>query len=217
MTPATKPEPVTYRPMRLDDIPRVIELEADCFPGIPPDRYWKPDMLRAHIEKFPEGQFVAEVGGRVMGSATGFLVGLEKALRPHRWRDIAGGGYLSTHDPKGDVYYGTEIMVHPDARRRGISRQLYRLRMDLIRKRNLRAFVTGGRIPGYERVADRMSAADYVKLVLAGERADRTLSAQLASGLTVAGVMPEYLTDPRSRNHATLLVWWNLDHGVPPA
>lgn len=204
--------PIEYRLMRAEDIPEVIRLEAACFPSIPSDRYWAPDMLRAHVEKFPEGQFVASIDGRIVGSATSLRVGLVEALMPHTWRSIAGGGYLGTHDPRGLVLYGTEIMVHPDARRRGIARRLYRMRKDLVRRENMRAFVTGGRVPGYAKHADRLSAAEYVRSVLEGHRTDRTLSAQLAAGLTVAGVMPQYITDPSSRNCATLLVWWNLDY-----
>ncbi|HVL47075.1 MAG TPA: GNAT family N-acetyltransferase [Candidatus Thermoplasmatota archaeon] len=207
--------PVRYRAMRKEDVPELIRLEAASFPGIPPERHWIPAMLEAHVDKFPEGQFVAEIDGRLVGSATTLLVPLAAALTPHKWREITGGGYLTTHDPSGDALYGTEVMVHPDARRRGIGRHLYELRKDLIRRRNLRAFVTGGRIPEYVKHAGEMSASAYVRSVLRGERTDRTLTPQLRSGMTVAGVMPAYITDPNSRNWATLLVWWNLDYEAP--
>ena len=203
---------VRYRNMTLGDVPVILKLEAECFPGIPPDRHWQPDMLRAHVKLFPEGQWVAEMGGRIVGSATNLRVPLEDALRHHTWREIAGGGYLTTHDPRGSALYGTEVMVHPDARRRGIARALYGKRKALARDLNMRAFVTGGRIPGYEKHAHRMDATAYVKQVVAGKLEDRTLTPQLRSGLTVAGVMSSYITDPRSHNHATLLVWWNLDY-----
>lgn len=202
---------VTYRLMVSEDIPQILSLEAASFPGIPPDRYWQVDMLEAHMRKFAEGQFVAELEGRIVGSATALLVPLTAALTPHSWKSISGGGFLTTHDPLGDALYGTEIMVHPDARRRGIGRALYKKRKDLCRQFNLRAFVAGGRIPGYDRFAAEITAVNYVKSVLDGDRGDRTLSAQLASGMTVAGVMNNYITDPKSRNHATILVWWNLD------
>ena len=208
--------PIQYRPMRLSDIPAVQQLEAASFPGIPADKYWKDDMLEAHVSRFPEGQFVAEIDGWLVASATSLAVRLERVLWPHTWREATGGGYLTTHEPDGDALYLTEIMVHPDARRSGIARRLYRMRQDLARKRNARALVTGGRIPGYDRHADKMSAVEYVRSVLAGERADRTLSAQLAAGFTVAGVMNDYITDPKSRNHATLLVWWNLEWSPAP-
>ena len=202
---------IVYRRMRLSDVHNVQALEAAAFPGIPPDKYWKDDMLEAHVRIFPEGQFVAEIDGWLIGSATSLRVPFAKAIKPHKWREITGGGYLTTHDPKGDAIYLTEIMVHPDARRSGVGKRLYRMRQDLARELNVRALVTGGRIPGYHRHAKEMSAVEYVKTIIRGDRADRTLSPQLSSGFTVAGVMPEYITDPKSLNWATLLVWWNLD------
>ena len=204
--------PIKYRRMRIADIQAVQRLEAASFPTIPPDKHWKPEMLRAHVKKFPEGQFVAEIDGWIIGSSTSLRVALDRALRHHRWTEMTGGGYLTTHDPDGDAIYGTEIMVHPEARRGGIAKKLYRLRKDLAKELNVRALVTGGRIPGYAKHAQRMSAVQYVRSVLKGERTDRTLSAQLGSGFTVAGVMSNYITDEASRDHATLLVWWNLDH-----
>lgn len=208
---------ITYRNTIIRDITAIQALEAASFPSIPEDKHWKPEMLEAHIRKFPEGQHVAEIDGWIVGSSTSFRVDLATALRPHRWTEITGGGYLSTHIPDGDVIYGTEIMVHPEARRTGIAKRLYKLRKDTAKKLNVRALVTGGRIPGYARFADQMAPVAYVKSVLKGDRTDRTLSAQLNSGFNVAGVMPNYITDAESRNHATLLVWWNLDWRSPQA
>lgn len=206
---------IKYRPMRIADIPAVQSLEAAAFPGIPADKYWKDEMLEAHVRKFPEGQFVAEIDSWVVGSATSLRVPLMKALAPHTWVEITGGGYLTTHDPQGDALYLTEIMVHPDARRSGVGKRLYRMRKELARKLNVRALVSGGRIPGYEKHAGKMSAVEYVRSVLDGERTDRTLSAQLAAGFSVAAVMDNYITDPKSRNHATLIVWWNVEWRSP--
>ncbi|HET6403179.1 MAG TPA: GNAT family N-acetyltransferase [Candidatus Thermoplasmatota archaeon] len=203
--------PIKYRHMRASDIHAVQALEAAAFPGIPPDKYWKDEMLEAHVRIFPEGQFVAEIDGWIVGSATSLRVPLARALTPHKWTEITGGGYLTTHDPNGDAIYLTEIMVHPDARRSGVAKRLYQMRKDLARSLNVRALVSGGRIPGYDKYADRMSAVEYVKSVLAGDRGDRTLSAQLSAGFSVAAVMENYITDPKSRNHATLILWWNLD------
>lgn len=203
--------PIAYRRMSVSDIDNIIQLEAASFPGIPPDKYWHPEMLRAHVKKFPAGQFVAEIDGWVIGSSTSLRVPLSKALAPHKWTEITGGGYLTTHDPQGDCIYGTEIMVHPEARRGGIARKLYKMRQQLAVDLDARALITGGRIPGYDKHAETMSAVEYVKSVLNGDRTDRTLSAQLAAGFSVIGVLSGYITDPKSRNHATLLAWWNLD------
>src|SRR5687768_2879156 len=146
--------------MRGSDVHTIQSLEAAAFPGIPADKYWKDDMLEAHVRVFPEGQFVAEIDGWLIGSATSLRVPLSRALAPHKWAEITGGGYLTTHDPEGDAIYLTEIMVHPDARRSGVAKRLYRMRKELARKLNARALVSGGRIPGYDKFADKMGAVE---------------------------------------------------------
>lgn len=201
------PSRVAVRPMRVDDIPQILALAGVCFPSIPPERRWVPDMLEAHVRVFPDGQWVVERAGEIVGSATSLRVPLKEALRPHTWRSITGGGYLRTHAPDGSALYGTEIMVHPGSRRIGIAKRLYGLRKRYVVEQNLKAFVTGGRIPGYDAHAQEMSAREYVARVVAGELQDRVLTPQLRSGLLVVDVLPEYLTDPLSRDNATLLLW----------
>jgi ribosomal protein S18 acetylase RimI-like enzyme len=200
--------------MRVGDVPRLLELEAASFPAFPPDRRWRPEQLEAHLRVFPAGQWVAEARGAILGSCTNLRLRLEDALCPHRWTEITGHGMLTTHRPDGDTLYGTEIMVHPDARRQGIAKRLYQTRKDYVIKQGLRGFVSGGRIPGYERFADHMTAQEYVARVIAGLVEDRVLTPQLKAGMRVVGVLDNYLTDPRSRNHATLLLW--LPAWLPP-
>jgi GNAT superfamily N-acetyltransferase len=200
--------------MVLADVPRVLALGKASFPGFPPDRQWKPEQLEAHLRVFPEGQWVAEADGEVAGSCTNLRVRLEAALRQHRWSEITGGGLLTTHRPDGDALYGTEVMVHPAARRRGIAKRLYQARKDYVVRHGLRAFVSGGRIPGFEKYADQMPAQEYVARVIAGLLEDRVLTPQLKAGMRVVGILQDYLTDPRSRNHATLLLW--MPGWLPP-
>jgi len=202
------------RLMRPADIPAILELEAAAFPSIPNDRYWKPAMLEAHIAQFPEGQWVIEADGNIVASATALRLPLIDAVAQHTWKSITGNGYLTTHDPYGDALYGTEVMVHPNQRRNGLGKRLYRRRQLYIHEHGLRAFVAGGRIPGYHRHADHLSAPAYVRAVLAEELSDRTLTAQVRSGMSVAGLLPNYMHDPKSLDWASLLVWWNLDHGI---
>jgi hypothetical protein len=72
--------------------------------------------------------------------------------------------------------------------------------------------VAGGRLWGYTDVADRMSAHEYVALVVKGELHDRVLSSQLRAGFAVRNLLAGYLHDWRSRHFATLLEWMNPDH-----
>jgi len=196
---------VTIRPMTLEDVSAAHALARACFAHLPSS--W--DMIAAQVRRFPEGQLVAERGGRVVGSATSLLVPHERVLRPHTWWRITGGGHLTTHDPQGDTLYGTELMVHPEARGAGVARRLYEARKAYIVARGLRAFAAGGCIPGYSAHAATLTAEAYVREVVAGRLTDGTLTPQLRSGLRVAGVMEDYLYDPDSLDYATLLLWDN--------
>lgn len=193
--------------MMATDIPRILEMEAACFPGIPKDRHWKPDMLEAHVARFPDGQFVVEIDGVVVGSATNLRVRTEDALAAHSWMGITGGGYLTTHDDRGGALYGTEVMVHPDHRRKGLGKLLYAARKRYVARHDLDGFVTGGRLPGYGERADEMDVERYVERVTRGELRDRVLTPQLRSGMSVRGVLRGYMVDPPSLDNASLLVW----------
>ncbi|HEY0866828.1 MAG TPA: hypothetical protein VGE01_05605, partial [Fimbriimonas sp.] len=59
------------RLMREQDIPAVVDLQKAAFP--PPfseDLHWDPEHLLRHLEIFPDGQFVAESLGSIVGSCS---------------------------------------------------------------------------------------------------------------------------------------------------
>lgn len=200
---------VVIRRARASDIPGILQLQYDCYPTLSQIAQWRSEHLESHQRVFPEGQNVAVASKRVVGLGSTFITRSEIALQPHTFRDITARGTFANHDPNGDTLYGAEIMVHPDMRRRGIASKLYEVRFSIARQLGLRYFVAGGRLPGYAAVRDEMSVWAYVQSVVQGRREDRVLNAQLRSGLRVAGVLPNYLTDPNSANYATLLVWEN--------
>ena len=210
---AAKPNGVTPPPrlrrMGHTDLEAVLEMERLAFPRIPEERHWKPEQVLGHIERFPDGQWVAERDGRILGSCMNMRTTWERATQQHTWHEITGGGTLRAHVPDGDVLYGTEIMVHPDARRQGIGRLLFNERYDYVRRNGLRAFVTGGRLPGYAAHAQQLTPARYVDAVKRGELTDPVLTPELRWGLQPMGVLCGYMTDPPSLHHATLVAWEN--------
>ena len=64
-------------------------------------------------------------------------------------------------------------------------------------------------MPGYHKHADVMSADDYVGAVMAGELKDPVITFLLRCGRTPVQVVPDYLQDEESRNHALLMEWRN--------
>jgi len=201
---------IRLRRLRASDYEAVCALQVRCFPGMKP---WKREQFDAQIKTFARGQLGIEIDKRLVASSSSLVVNFDSESAWHSWKDISGDGYLTTHDPEGDTIYGIEIMVDPDFRGFKLSRRLYDGRKKLCRDLNLERIIIGGRIPGYGERAKSLSAREYVERVMKKEIFDPVLTAQLANGFVLKGLIPEYFpTDSDSRGYATFLEWVNLDH-----
>jgi predicted amidohydrolase/ribosomal protein S18 acetylase RimI-like enzyme len=204
---------VRLRPMTMADFDAVVLLQLDCFPGMKP---WTRDQIASQLAIFPEGQFVIEIDGRVVASATSLIVDSSSHSEWHNWAAITDGGFIRTHDAGGDKLYGTEIMVAPAFRGLKLSRRLYDARKQLARSRNLTGILIGGRIAGYGAYADRMSALEYVERVTSKNLVDPVLTPQLSNGFVLKGLIPDYFpSDSGSRGYATYLEWSNIEYVAP--
>lgn len=211
-------KPVKVRQATKKDLPRLAELNRAAYPGLAAENVvWGEAHLLSHQRVFPEGQWVAEVAGRIVGAVATLIVDLGRdPLRPHTWAGITDSGYFTNHDPEADTLYGADIYVHPDTRGLGVGHALYEVRRQLCRRLNKRRILAGGRLWNYAERADQMSAAEYAQRVAAGEYRDLVLSFQLREGFQLRGVMPHYLRDPRSHNWASLIEWLNPDYQPRP-
>lgn len=210
MQEATNALAVTVRKMTVEDVPEVISLQKQVFPD---KLRWTEEELERHLEVFPEGQLVAvDDTGRILGSASSLIIDWDDYSESAKWSAITGHGTFDTHNPLGKTLYGADMCVDPMARRQGIGTLFYEARKKMVRDRGLKRLLTGGRIPWYAQVAQKLSPQEYVAEVIKGTRSDPTLSFQLANGLVVLDVVPEYLDDAESRGFATLLEWLNPEY-----
>jgi GNAT superfamily N-acetyltransferase len=170
---------------------------------------WPPSFLQSHISIFSQGQFCAEVNGRIVGSSSSLIVSLKSDYADHIWNDITGQGLFINHNPNGDSLYGADISVHPEFRYRGIATILYNARKDLSIRLNLRRIIAGGRLYNYHKYAKIMSAREYAEKVVKGELKDPVLSFQLKNGFKFIKVLPNYLYDKHSLNYASFIEWLN--------
>ena len=208
MTRAT----VIIREMQKEDIPKIVELQKISFPSMAAEGvYWKPHQLQSHLEVFPQGQFVAEYKGKIVGSCSSLIIQLNPEYKDHTWKEACGDSFFKNHNPKGDSLYGADVSTHPDYRRLGIATKLYHARKELARKLNLRRIIAGGRIANYCDFAKKMNPEEYVKHVRRGEVKEPVLSFQLKNGFKFIKILPNYMKDPRSLNYATFIEWKNPD------
>ncbi|MFJ7745462.1 GNAT family N-acetyltransferase [Peribacillus sp. NPDC097295] len=198
------------RNMKPGDIDEIIAMQATCFPGMDP---WKRDQLESHLEIFPEGQFVAEYDGKVIGSCSSLIINFDEYDDRHTWDDVTDNGYITNHNPDGYNLYGIEVMVHPKFRRMKIGQRLYDSRKELAAQMNLKSIIIGGRIPNYHKYADELLPREYVKEVQLHKIYDPVLSFQLLNGFTLMRINPNYLPDDLASNkYATLMEWNNWDY-----
>lgn len=181
------------------------------------DNVWTFEQYKRLLELFPEGQVGVEADGRLAAAALSIIVDYAHFGDAHQYRQIHGNGSFNTHDSKGDVLYGLDIVVDPDFRGLRFGRRLYDARKELCESLNLRAIVAGGRMPGYDKHAPSLSPKGYIEKVKNRELYDPVLSFQISNGFHVRRVLTDYLDyDKESRAYATLIEWINVDYDPLP-
>lgn len=201
---------MVIREMKEEDIQAILDMQELCFPGMNP---WKRDQLYSHLTIFPEGQFVAELDGEIIGSCSSLIINFDEYDDRHTWDDVTNEGYITNHNPDGYNLYGIEVMVHPEYRRMKVGHRLYEARKELAREMNLKSIIIGGRIPNYHKHAKEMSPREYVDAVSRHKIYDPVLSFQLMNDFTLMRINPNYLPDDKaSGKYATLMEWNNVDY-----
>lgn len=208
------PGKVTVRNWCADDIPGLMACHKAAYPDYPSEKQFGKRLHELQLTAFPEGQFLAEYEGNIIGYATCLIVQLDEDdphYHTYTETEITGAHTFSTHEPSGDTLYGADIAVHPDFRGKGVAGLLYRERLNLIKRYNLKRMVAYGRIPGFGNHAGKMTPEEYVRKVIAGELKDPALNAHLKAGYRVKRVLLDYMPDDSSLNYSTLLEMANPD------
>ena len=200
---------IVVRTATPEDIPSLYKCQSLAYGGMSKEELCSERLLNLQQSAFPEGILLAEADDVLVGYATCLIVQLDEDSPWYSYDEITGGGAFTAHNPSGDTLYGADIAVHPEYRGRGVATALYKARKKLLRRLNLKRMVAGGRIPGYEAVADKMDPEEYVAKVVAGQLVDPSLNAHLRAGYQVKGVHHGYLDDEQSLNYATFLEYEN--------
>ncbi|MBX3723452.1 MAG: bifunctional GNAT family N-acetyltransferase/carbon-nitrogen hydrolase family protein [Turneriella sp.] len=181
-----------------------------------PDQYWKEHQISSLLSRFPEGQVVVKVNGRIAGCALSIIINYDDFEHRHTYREITADYTFKTHTRDGDVLYGIDVFVHPDFRGLRLGRRLYEYRKELCERLNLKAIVFGGRIPNYHKYADTMTPKEYLQQVRERKIHDPVLNFQLSNDFYPSKVLRGYLEGDRaSGEYAILLRWDNIYYEKP--
>lgn len=197
---------VAVRPFRHDDITGYLSIQETS---------WDASMAASELQLterfriFPDGLFVAEHDGRIVGCATFIRIAdYDEVIKP-AWEDVTDNGWCSTHVDDGPILFGVDLSVARGAPRL-TAPLLFTAVMEFGISLGIEAIVWGGRMPRYHKVADRMSPEEYLfTRTKSGRYLDPEV--QLYSripGVEIRGVIPEYFKDFESLNNGVLL-WWS--------
>ena len=209
MTDKNAPPKLNIRSATQDDIEDIIALQQRAYGGLEPDT---PGMLRGRLARFPEGQIVIEMDGKLAGWCSSFIIDEASAFdHDHTLDGITGHGYLSRHTPAGDWLYGAEVAVDPEVRRIRIGQSLYDARRRLCEELGLKGIVFGGRMPGLKRRIKEFGTPEaYLEAVKAKKVRDPVAAFQIRLGFEPEGVIHNYYPEDKdSLGHALLMVWHN--------
>ncbi|MFY0546091.1 GNAT family N-acetyltransferase [Brevibacillus sp. H7] len=192
------------------DFPGLIRVQQESFPPpFPSELWWNAEQLQNHVTLFPEGALCIEVEGQIAGSMTGLLVDFDPGHPDHTWEEITDNGYIRNHNPNGNTLYVVDISVSPSYRKLGLGKWLMLSMYDVVVHKGLERLLGGGRMPGYHKMADEMTAEQYLEAVMKGELKDPVITFLLRCGRTPVKVVANYLEDEESRNYGTLMEWKN--------
>ena len=206
-----KPVEAIIRNYTNEDFAGLIQVQQESFPPpFPSELWWNEEQLQEHVARFPEGALCVEIAGEIAGSITGLRVHYDPHhASDHSWAALTDNGYIRTHQPQGDTLYIVDICIRPAYRKLGLGKWMMQSMYEVVVQLGLKRLLGGGRMPGYHKHAAIMSADDYVRAVMAGALKDPVITFLLRCGRTPVQVVPNYLQDEESLNHALLMEWRN--------
>lgn len=181
-----------------------------------PDSYWRENQIELLLKKFPKGQVVIKVNGKIAGCALSIIVKNDMLEESHTFLEVVGDYTFNTHNAKGDILYGIEVFIKPEFRGLRLGRRLYDYRKELCEELNLKSICFGGRIPNYHKYSDEYTPKQYLEQVKSKEIHDPVVNFQFANDFFPVRLLKGYLEgDEASSEYAVLMRWDNIYYEKP--
>jgi GNAT superfamily N-acetyltransferase len=184
-------------------------VQITCFPTLSADEILNKKHFANHIKVFQEGQLVVEKDGKIVGSASTLRCFFPE--HDHTFMESCDNLWITNaHFEDGDWMYGLDMGVLPEYRGLGLSKEMYKARMQVCIELGLKGQIIAGMVPGYGKVKDLMTIEQYCEKLRIGEMTDPTIAPQQKSGFRWIRALFDYLDDPNSGN-ASILMYKPVD------
>jgi predicted amidohydrolase/GNAT superfamily N-acetyltransferase len=201
--------------LQFEDYLEIKEAMVSAYSSMP-DAYWKESHIKSLLEKFPKGQVVIKVDGKLAGCALSIIVDYDKFEDNHTYYEITDNYTFNTHTDDGDMLYGIDVFIKPEFRGLRLGRRLYDYRKELCEQLNLKGIAFGGRIPNYHKYSDTLTPKQYIDKVRKKEIHDPVLNFQVSNDFHPSKILKGYLAgDAASKEFAVLLEWDNIYYEKP--
>ncbi len=204
---------IEIRNAKKSDIPGIVDLSDRVYAPMPG---YKKDTIRGQISNFQEGCFVILINKKIVAYSASLIINEDLALKPHTWAEVTANGFGSTHNKNGDYLYGYETCVDNQFRGHRLGQRIYSARKKLVKFKNLKGIVFGGRIPGYAKKSSKVkNVEEYIEQVKEKKIKDSTLGFHLRNDFNVIGILENYLpSDKESGGYAVHLKWDNQEYAT---
>jgi hypothetical protein len=199
---------VMVRPARIEEMDAILRVEVSAWAE---GQRAAREQWESRIRTFSEGTLVATVGDEVLGLlSTEIIPDYDFDHDSLSWSEVTDHGFIrKSHVKDGKYLYGVDLSVARGAPS-SVGQALLIAAIDLTVQGELRGILLGARIPGYHRLASRMSAQDYTfGKTASGRPLDPELCMYSRYGARPIKVIPDYFPDPDSLNNGVLLFWSN--------
>lgn len=202
---------IKIRQAKISDIGQIVEVEKKAWGE---KGAADAQKFESRIKTFPEGTLVAELDNKIIGVvATEILNYKDWENKDFSWYDITDNGFIKkTHNPNGNVIYGVDLSVIPEAPSR-VGTSLLECIGKLAIQHNFKGGMLGGRMPDYHKFSNQYSPEEYIKQKIQTKNGLEPLDPEIRfyfrAGLKIIKIIPNYFEDKESLNYGLILFWEN--------
>ncbi|MEV6341489.1 hypothetical protein AB0M12_43070 [Nocardia vinacea] len=202
---------ILVRQATLDDLDEIMAVEQDWEESQRASR----DQMTARLRAYPEGFWIFEQHGEVVGTLMGFPMRYEadRISELSDWDTVTGHGYYPVIDlDTANAIYLASGSLKRTARGGTAYAVMMETPVELAERYGLDYVLTGAKIPGYDAYCRRfgeIDAPDYVLRTLGGCLVDPFLEMYRGHNYLVpdrSHIVPNYYPDPPSRDYGAIVV-----------